>query len=69
MKTCSEGVKAEKNGRSDADIQRKKRISKGHLPCFAWVTVEAAQGQKPAHVTLRSFPARQACCSSLHWKT
>lgn len=32
------------------------------------VTEAVAQGQKPAHMMLRSLPVRQACCSSLHCK-
>lgn len=33
----------------------------------AAVAAAAAQGQKPEHITLRSLPVRQDCCSSLHW--
>lgn len=42
-----------------------------HLPrlasALASVPAVAAQGQKPEHITLRSLPVRQDCCSSLHW--
>lgn len=45
---------------------------KRHLPRFvsAFVTLPGAveQGQNPAHMTFRSLPVRQACCSSLHCK-
>lgn len=30
------------------------------------VTDAASQGQNPVHMTLKTLPARQACCSSLH---
>lgn len=41
------------------------------LPCIVSVDAGAAvaQGQRPEHFRVRSFPIRHACCSSLHYNT
>lgn len=40
----------------------------GFESVFVAVTEDVAHGQNPAHITLKSLPARQACCSILHCK-